>query len=795
MSDIKKTKSAMYTTKEIKCDTSTIIRNSQENPEDLIDSDLKDIENDERSEYHEVNIFGAEDDIKSILHEGYSYEDAVTGTPNYDESKLQRLYVGKAGVDDIDQAIQKYLSGSSEQHPLVGDVDDQSEILIEDAINTNKRKTLSDDSFGLPHLRMFPIHERKRVNQAIRFFNIVNNENDRKTLASNIVNAYEKLNMKTKVTKANKLYDYIPDSMKLKPLSESSTVLANKLKSESNEHNSQVLTIRDKEFVPVFVLLTSNKTLMGSAIRKFTSELYNHASMSFDYTLNKIYSFNVSGFVEESIYSGPLSDLIETGSKYTLYVTFVTKDKAKKMEESIVNFKEHMKDTTYNGLGLVKYALSIPQKKYDEYHQFCSEFVTNMLKMADENIVKTQAALTSPTKIISESDKFIHVSKGLLKSYNPNKTIDKLKKIIVSNRITKYLVENSIFYNNLFYNPDFAKYILTIQEFDFFNYFCPSVKFGLTNQMQSSIGGLYHYREDLRDSVDNDKMLIATISSMYHKDANRYKVETLTDGATTELDYTHIMICVKLYDIVDKILNREYTSIKDLDPDSLNALLSWRQMVAYHLSVYGDETDESKKSIQRQYLYDLLWDFRDSIYDPMIISANIVGFCRELDLIQPLLECHDLIDPQETYAYLKNNVLTDDMYFLIPSEMMYPIFDKQSVNMAMSIVDTIEELHRSEYIDRLNNFYRSMHCNFKLLADHPFAKYDTNGIVLPLHTINEFSSTYNSFNGVNTTIRGTDILYSDQYGGDVIDLSENIDKLERRAVDVFAKLVKPGEKL
>lgn len=705
----------------------------------------------------------------TIMNEAHDFdvEHIATGE-NFDQT-ADRVYIDPLDIRSMDDAIQDYLNPPEEYTEKLFSIFDSSENTISDIFLDN-----------------FSLNSRMNVYQAINAFSIIENVSSQKIVADQITKKCFELKMFPKIPQNNPLYNYIPEEMKLKPINES--IVAKKIVAGKIPIKKKEVTIEDEIYVPVYVLLTSNKTLMGSAIRKFTSELYNHASISFDHTLNSLYSFNVSGFVEESINSGSLSELAKQGSKYTLYVTLIKKSKADKIEEAIETIKNNVENTSYNLEGLLRYALSIPNKKYNEYHQFCSEFVTNMLKIADDTIVKTQASLTSPVKIITESDKFVHVSKGLLSTYKSNKTLTRLKAITVSNRVSNYLVENSLFFNNYFYTPDFSKYIVGVKNFDFFKYFHPCVKFGLENQMKSSVGGLYLNFD--KDFINGTFDYEFAYSSGYSDIYNMYKTSTISKG---KLDVDHILMCSKLYRIVNMILNGEYINMDSLSNEYKDILISWRDRVTIHKHKLGLAKNKNEEDIQKQYLHDLLWDYHDDISDIGIINGNIVGFCYELNIVGLLSETYDLLDPTEAFAYLRKYVLTDDTYFLLPSEMMYPIFDKNSVSLAMGIIDTIDDVYKKQYIERLNQKYIELRCNFKILSNHPYAKYAPTSIIDPIETINEFSSNYNSFGGVSVNFKGSDMNYSSECN--YVDISEDTRRLVEKTADIFSRLLKPGERI
>ena len=90
---------------------------------------------------------------------------------------------------------------------------------------------------------------------------------------------------------------------------------------------------KDKEKIPIYVLLTHSGTLLANIIKKATKDPYSHVSISFDTKLNEMYSFGrkyknnplVGTFVKENIKEGLYEEVSDTAT-YSLYTTFVTEE-------------------------------------------------------------------------------------------------------------------------------------------------------------------------------------------------------------------------------------------------------------------------------------------------------------------------------------------------------------------------------------------------------------------------------------------------------------------------------------
>lgn len=72
------------------------------------------------------------------------------------------------------------------------------------------RSELPDNMFGLPNKRKYPLETKKHVLSAIRFFNYVDNKDDEKELASNIIDKIKEYNMEDEVhpSERNRFFKY-----------------------------------------------------------------------------------------------------------------------------------------------------------------------------------------------------------------------------------------------------------------------------------------------------------------------------------------------------------------------------------------------------------------------------------------------------------------------------------------------------------------------------------------------------------------------------------------------------------
>lgn len=95
------------------------------------------------------------------------------------------------------------------------DEDDDSfldDYLGEAAMKSAARNKLSDDQFGLPEDRKYPLNDAKHVRLAVKMFGHCE-EGKRKKLAGNILKAAEKHGVSIKVGKNNPMAEYVPETM------------------------------------------------------------------------------------------------------------------------------------------------------------------------------------------------------------------------------------------------------------------------------------------------------------------------------------------------------------------------------------------------------------------------------------------------------------------------------------------------------------------------------------------------------------------------------------------------------
>lgn len=136
---------------------------------------------------------------------------------------------------------------------------------------------------------------------------------------------------------------------------------------------------------PVFIILSTGHTPLSHMITGVTGDEFTHATLSFDISLNPMYSFGTKkidamdlGFVK----SYPKDRLwkMDENSKpvaYSLFVTYVNKEQLEKMKNRLQLFLDHGDKMKYYFAGLVRNFLHI--KSTSQAKWFCSEFVADII--------------------------------------------------------------------------------------------------------------------------------------------------------------------------------------------------------------------------------------------------------------------------------------------------------------------------------------------------------------------------------------------------------------------------------
>tara|TARA_B100000929_G_scaffold232756_2_gene189224 strand:+ start:5235 stop:5840 length:606 start_codon:yes stop_codon:yes gene_type:complete len=145
----------------------------------------------------------------------------------------------------------------------------------------------------------------------------------------------------------------------------------------------------------LYVLLTDTGTRFSRISKLVTGDPYNHVSVSFDDTLETIYTYalrNANGFK-----GGLKKENLEVlkGSRYSLYELPVTTDIYGQVVSKVKEMEEDLVGTGYNHLALIN---AIFKKEIFESEMgakmICSQFVVEILKQSGVELFKNRASST-----------------------------------------------------------------------------------------------------------------------------------------------------------------------------------------------------------------------------------------------------------------------------------------------------------------------------------------------------------------------------------------------------------------
>lgn len=155
----------------------------------------------------------------------------------------------------------------------------------------------------------------------------------------------------------------------------------------------------------IYLVLTRTGTWLSKTIGYFTQDEYTHLSISFDNTLNNMFSFGRTnpsnpfsgGFVVEDISSGVFK--MFPNAKCLVYKKTITEDQYINLKSGLEDFLNDKDAYKYSVLGLIGIQLNYPIER--SYYYFCSQFVFKLLIDAGVEIGEINASLSKPTDILS----------------------------------------------------------------------------------------------------------------------------------------------------------------------------------------------------------------------------------------------------------------------------------------------------------------------------------------------------------------------------------------------------------
>lgn len=170
----------------------------------------------------------------------------------------------------------------------------------------------------------------------------------------------------------------------------------------------------------IYIVITQTGTFLSRIIKRVTGAEYNHASISLDKDLTRMYSFGrlnaynpfIGGFVKESPLFGTFKRFKNTDA--LILEVDVTDKQYDQISQTIDSMWSKHRRYHYNYLGLYHAAIKIAIKKKNRY--YCSEFVGYLLVKAQVDGSENLSSIIHPMDFLKIPHKKIY--SGKLQEYS-----------------------------------------------------------------------------------------------------------------------------------------------------------------------------------------------------------------------------------------------------------------------------------------------------------------------------------------------------------------------------------------
>lgn len=198
---------------------------------------------------------------------------------------------------------------------------------------------------------------------------------------------------------------------------------------------------------PVFIILTVGHSPLSGIIMKATGDQFSHSSISFDISLNPMYSFGTKklgppremGFVQTYPQDPDWDPVIPT--PYSIYVTFVNKAQLEKMKSRLEFFIKNSSRMQYSFTGLFRVFFHLKSPKRLKW--FCSAFVAEVLG-AGMNVDKDSTLYRPQTLQEIENVEFL-IKGDAIDKYDINAAKQALERI---KKAPQAMIAQEVFYNS-----------------------------------------------------------------------------------------------------------------------------------------------------------------------------------------------------------------------------------------------------------------------------------------------------------------------------------------------------------
>ncbi len=225
-------------------------------------------------------------------------------------------------------------------------------------------------------------------------------------------------------------------------ISDIDTQLEDALLEKSDEYKG----IIDTRFLlkPVYIVLSYASTAMGKIINKVKKSEFSHAGISFDSSMENIYTYNrqkeyhQDGFTKESLDMYRSRDK-NKDVKLMVNTIFVPTEAWKKMKSTLKYYEDNKEKSKYGIRNLFDFLINKSRDTANSLVMVCSQFVDNMLKMANIDITHKSSNLVAPKDFEApkEGSKIFTIFKGNKKDYNKKAIDKKVKALERSNELSQ----------------------------------------------------------------------------------------------------------------------------------------------------------------------------------------------------------------------------------------------------------------------------------------------------------------------------------------------------------------------
>ena len=182
---------------------------------------------------------------------------------------------------------------------------------------------------------------------------------------------------------------------------------------------------------PIFIVTSYTNTPFGKAIKTFTHSEYTHAAISFDTSLEKLYSFNADSKYSNNGYKGgisreSLSSYIDSYEKTIIQVNciFLKPSDFDIVQRTLGNLLENEEKTKYAYSNIIN--ILIGRAKDTGMAMVCSQFVAYILHTANIELLDKSDNIVTPKDLSTITNpKVYKIFEGYAKDYE-KKRIDRI---------------------------------------------------------------------------------------------------------------------------------------------------------------------------------------------------------------------------------------------------------------------------------------------------------------------------------------------------------------------------------